>query len=813
MKRLLGGRRRFLGLFVAICLCVVAMPIARCADDEPTTTALVSVQADKVLHTTDRHMLIGSNIALWNLPVCFESPEIRQWLEDLGIGVLRMPGGSWADITYWNGNGMRKKDGESDPTRTVDGGYPAIDYSDYASAILLNNKWEITASKWHGNVDVKTQHEYIRKIPGCQAIVTVNAGTGRAKDAAEWVRWANKKMGYNIKYWEIGNELEGYWEAGHWSRDGRELTGDEYARRFIEFAKAMKAVDPTIQVGGPTSSSVYNGFLESLLSIAGDQVDFISYHNYPLHNGMKREEMVASAENDSAHMNRRIRDAEAKYQPARVDKIPIFCTEWNCGVQGGLEVDMFGAEWSAVFVGELFRNGVAMANHWDAFTNPKGGALMTFEKPLMRNSQYWAFWLWSHYMADSIVDSSVEGSKYLKAYATRSDDAVYIMAINYSENCAVDVEMNISGFDPEKEGESALFSTAQMFWNAQAKRLEWSNPPLVTPMDVGKSFKLHVPSTSIRCVRVPVKGKPGVSELANQGEAFLKKDHGTARLRIIAPKSEYADTPVQGWVLATCAGTTEPYPVALPPATISLKGHAKVTPDKVRMSVPAGCFSIQPTGPGNVVVTASLDGQTTFTTIAFKPVVPRPHPLWNFEENLPVASAGGGEPPKSPYTSGFYESDWMVELDGNVKANQKVAKVDLTKPAPSDPNAHGPNAHGRNMHDKLIGMRLPPPDTSKIDHAGIRGMFFEVATSPDFKCDDPNANIEIVMQSFRDFWMPLGSVPLPKTPGEWSKQTVMVKEQKHILAMPGTFVVLLRLHTTKPATGSIYIDNAGLMVR
>ena len=42
-----------------------------------------------------------------------------------------------------------------------------------------------------------------------------NAGCGRPIDAAEWVKWANKKMGYNVRYWEIGNELGGSWEAGH----------------------------------------------------------------------------------------------------------------------------------------------------------------------------------------------------------------------------------------------------------------------------------------------------------------------------------------------------------------------------------------------------------------------------------------------------------------------------------------------------------------------------------------------------------------------------------------------------------------------
>ena len=57
-----------------------------------------------------------------------------------------------------------------------------------------------------------------------------------AQHAAEWVRDANIKNKWNVKYWEIGNEV---WI---W------LYGREYASYVVEYSKAMKAVDPTIKI-------------------------------------------------------------------------------------------------------------------------------------------------------------------------------------------------------------------------------------------------------------------------------------------------------------------------------------------------------------------------------------------------------------------------------------------------------------------------------------------------------------------------------------------------------------------------------------
>ena len=56
---------------------------------------------------------------------------------------------------------------------------------------------------------------------------------------------------------------------------------EELARIYVQCADAMKAVDPTIQVGGPaTERPDLAMFAERFARVAGPRLDFFSYHAY-----------------------------------------------------------------------------------------------------------------------------------------------------------------------------------------------------------------------------------------------------------------------------------------------------------------------------------------------------------------------------------------------------------------------------------------------------------------------------------------------------------------------------------------------------
>ncbi|MEL6579902.1 MAG: hypothetical protein AAFQ14_09120 [Cyanobacteria bacterium J06621_12] len=93
--------------------------------------------------------------------------------------------------------------------------------------------------------------------------------------AADWVKYANLERGYQIKYWEIGNESNiKHHEEVVW-------TPEQYAQTVVQIAQAMKAVDPTIKIGANGMRVKENDdWWSRIMPIVKDDVDFLITHQY-----------------------------------------------------------------------------------------------------------------------------------------------------------------------------------------------------------------------------------------------------------------------------------------------------------------------------------------------------------------------------------------------------------------------------------------------------------------------------------------------------------------------------------------------------
>ena len=98
-----------------------------------------------------------------------------------------------------------------------------------------------------------------------------------AKEAADWVRYCNdanhterKAHGqaapHAVKYWQIGNETS-------YDKQGFDL--ETAARKTVEFAKAMRAADKSIQLIAWGDS----GWAQRMLEVAGEHVEMLAFHN------------------------------------------------------------------------------------------------------------------------------------------------------------------------------------------------------------------------------------------------------------------------------------------------------------------------------------------------------------------------------------------------------------------------------------------------------------------------------------------------------------------------------------------------------
>jgi alpha-N-arabinofuranosidase len=157
-------------------------------------------------------------------------PDVVRFLKEARLPILRWPGGNFASGYHWQW-GI----GPVDDRPTVP-----------------NPAWEGLEFNMFGT------DEFIAfcRVVGCEPLICVNAGDGTPEEAAAWVEYCNGSpdtpMGrlraqnghpepYNVRFWEIGNELYGRWQV-FWT------TPDGYLDRYLRFREAMMKVDPNIYV-------------------------------------------------------------------------------------------------------------------------------------------------------------------------------------------------------------------------------------------------------------------------------------------------------------------------------------------------------------------------------------------------------------------------------------------------------------------------------------------------------------------------------------------------------------------------------------
>ena len=129
-------------------------------------------------------------------------------------------------------------------------------------------------------------------LVGVDPILAVNLGTRGAEAARDLVEYCNAPAGtrfadrraanghvtpYGIRTWCLGNEMDGPWQIGH-------TTAADYGRRAADAGRAMRLVDPSIELVACGSSGAgmptFGSWEMTVLELAGDVVDHLSLHAY-----------------------------------------------------------------------------------------------------------------------------------------------------------------------------------------------------------------------------------------------------------------------------------------------------------------------------------------------------------------------------------------------------------------------------------------------------------------------------------------------------------------------------------------------------
>ena len=346
----------------------------------------------------------------------------------------RIPGGSGSDRYFWDGN---------IPSNIRDDAQISV------NDLLDATDYRIGPEEYMNIIDDLNSN----------AIVVVNAGYARygieennvqvaAGYAADFVRYLNITLDKNIKYWEVGNELYGPWEAGH-EVDGNVITGSEYGDIFNVFVDSMKAVDPNIKIGAvcyPIDES-YNFWTRGVLQKVENTADFLVIHDYfkrkPNPNNVTYDEMlnaVIEVQQDVSNVQEMVLNYTSKDE----NHFPIAMTEFNSKT-GEREIAMANALFITNVLAEQIKHGIQMSLLWNLENGlgQDGGdhGILARNSPEVEEHTprptYYAYYLMQKYFGDKMIFCYSPDTTVISYSTMFANDGLGFMLINTSSQSKV----------------------------------------------------------------------------------------------------------------------------------------------------------------------------------------------------------------------------------------------------------------------------------------------------------------------------------------------------------------------------------------
>lgn len=461
-------------------------------------------------------MLLGSQFTFFDVAI-FQKLEkdvlLNTWKE-IPLHVLRYPGGTWADHYLWD-----------NPAGSY---FAAGDVNSVVSPERFIKACRAIGAEpiFQVNTGSKGRSNNNRINP--TKLEDIQAG---ARNAANWVREANVNNNWNVKYWEIGNEV---WI---W------LTPEEYALYVVEYSKAMKKADPSIKIIACGLSSAVGPFKvtwlnfkddpnwkprvisntpeewnKALFTIAKDSFDYYAPHPYlsPKDYDSKmpnKQVAVEVAKNPVPHYLASVASVWESEPLRKQQELPakynstarMAVTEWNCN--NGLSVPGSNS-WNPKLYFYTLGNGLNNAHYFGRIV--EGAAVtdiavlhsledvQTFyywpRKEMSRSTPiqspiYLAMKIWGHHLGKQSLDMATTQVPKLKigekeypsiyTYGSEDDAAVYIVAINFDPAAEHELVINLKDMKGVDSTATVTAMTGAEIDSSNFSSFNEENPPEV----------------------------------------------------------------------------------------------------------------------------------------------------------------------------------------------------------------------------------------------------------------------------------------------------------------------------------------------
>jgi len=186
-------------------------------------------------------------------------PELMALIDNLGLKLLRYPGGTPSDFFHW-----QEAIGPTDlRTPQIDPFQSSPDQYTYYCPTYGPDEFAQVARELETDL-----------------LITPNVGTTGSEGAAEAAAWLRhyQDAGVRARFWEIGNEnyLPGFLpDGGPYALAGAYKTPTEYAALFNAYAASLRAVDPTVQIGAIINDQAS---WNSVVVAGAQRPDFFAIH-------------------------------------------------------------------------------------------------------------------------------------------------------------------------------------------------------------------------------------------------------------------------------------------------------------------------------------------------------------------------------------------------------------------------------------------------------------------------------------------------------------------------------------------------------
>lgn len=209
---------------------------------EGRATFAIKIPASKKIGLDLLSLMPNDNVKGWRKDV------VEMIKKQVPSPIIRFPGGCYASFYNW-------RDGIGDEI------HRPVDLTSFWNNPVMNDMGTIEFVEWCREIKAEPQF--------CAPLMFMPI-----ENTLDWLSFCNapihplrSKYGHpeplNVKYWELENEMY------------RRYNAITYAEKCVEFAKAMKAIDPTIKlIMGDYWA--FNKSLKQMLEIAGQYVDIIN---------------------------------------------------------------------------------------------------------------------------------------------------------------------------------------------------------------------------------------------------------------------------------------------------------------------------------------------------------------------------------------------------------------------------------------------------------------------------------------------------------------------------------------------------------